>query len=105
MKEMEFDVVVIGGGSGGTPGANLLAKNGLKVALVEKGKGLGGTCLFEGCIPSKIYIESASRYNTLREMKDFGINGTFDFKVDFRKIKSRKEEILKARKERAPKTI
>jgi dihydrolipoamide dehydrogenase len=46
VKEIEFDVVVIGGGSGGTPGANLLAKKGLKVALVEKGRGLGGTCLF-----------------------------------------------------------
>jgi dihydrolipoamide dehydrogenase len=103
VKEIEFDVVVIGGGSGGTPGANLLAKKGLKVALVEKGRGLGGTCLFEGCIPSKIYIESASRYNMLHEMKDFGIEGSFDFKVDFRKIKSRKEEILKARTERASK--
>ncbi len=103
MKE-NYDVVVIGGGSGGTPGANLLAGSGLKVAVVEKGKGLGGTCLFEGCIPSKIYIESASRYSALHELKDFGINGNTDnFEIDFMKIKARKEEILNSRTDRASK--
>ena len=50
----ECDVLVIGGGPGGTPAAMALASAGKRVVLVEKGEGLGGTCLFEGCIPSKI---------------------------------------------------
>ena len=54
-----FDVVVIGGGPGGTPAAIELATNGKRVLLVEKSGKLGGACLFIGCIPSKIIKHSA----------------------------------------------
>jgi hypothetical protein len=50
----KVDVLVIGGGPGGTPAAMALASARRQTLLVEKGAGLGGTCLFEGCIPSKI---------------------------------------------------
>ncbi|EGD52155.1 dihydrolipoamide dehydrogenase [Thermoanaerobacter ethanolicus JW 200] len=104
MRELKYDVVVIGGGPGGTPGANMLAKKGLKVALVEKGVGLGGTCLFEGCIPSKIYIETATRYSEIKNSSKFGITLSYDnISVDFGALKERKEAILKARVERAEK--
>ena len=61
----EVDVLVIGGGPGGTPAALALAQAGRRVLLVEAGQGLGGTCLFEGCIPSKIYREVAARRRDL----------------------------------------
>lgn len=104
MKELKYDVVVIGGGPGGTPGANMLSKSGLKVALVEKGVGLGGTCLFEGCIPSKIYIETATRYADIKKLKNFGVMLNYnDLDVDFLAIKERKNKILNARVTRAEK--
>ena len=59
----EFDVVVIGGGPGGTPAAIELATKGKKVLLVEKSGKLGGACLFVGCIPSKIIKHSADEYS------------------------------------------
>lgn len=59
----EFDVVIIGGGPGGTPAAIELAAKGKKVLLVEKSGKLGGACLFVGCIPSKIIKHAADEYS------------------------------------------
>jgi dihydrolipoamide dehydrogenase len=67
MKE-KFDVVVIGGGPGGTPAAMHLAAKGKKVLLVEKSGKLGGACLFVGCIPSKIIKHAADEYDSLGKM-------------------------------------
>ena len=67
------DVLVIGGGPGGTPAAMALASAGRRVLLVERGAGLGGTCLFEGCIPSKILRESAQRLRAIKRAEEFGL--------------------------------
>jgi len=58
----DVDVVVIGGGPGGTPAAMQLASRGKRVLLVEKSGKLGGACLFVGCIPSKIIRHAADEY-------------------------------------------
>lgn len=58
----KFDVIVIGGGPGGTPAALQLAACGKKVLLVEESGKLGGACLFVGCIPSKIIKHNADEY-------------------------------------------
>jgi dihydrolipoamide dehydrogenase len=92
------DVLVIGGGPGGTPAAMALASAGRRVLLVEKGAGLGGTCLFEGCIPSKILRESAERLQAIRRAKEFGLQvpaGAIG--VDWGAIMKRKAEILHRR--------
>ena len=69
----EFDFVVIGGGSGGYAGASQAAALGLKVALVEGAREMGGLCVLRGCMPSKTVIQSANRYLTLRRAREFGL--------------------------------
>jgi pyruvate/2-oxoglutarate dehydrogenase complex dihydrolipoamide dehydrogenase (E3) component len=69
----EFDFVVIGGGSAGFAGATLAARLGMKVALVEGAREMGGLCILRGCMPSKTLIESANRFMTLRRAKEFGL--------------------------------
>ena len=59
----KFDVIVIGGGPGGTPAAMQLAANGKNVLLVEESGKLGGACLFVGCIPSKIIKHAADAFS------------------------------------------
>ncbi len=94
----QYDFLVIGGGPGGTPTATALASAGKRVLLVEKGAGPGGTCLFEGCIPSKILRESARRLRELREASAFGLClPTRDIHIDWSAIQERKRAILKKR--------
>ena len=69
----EFDLVVIGAGSGGYAGASLAAKLGLKVAIVEGAKEMGGLCILRGCMPSKTLIQSANRYLSMRRAPEFGL--------------------------------
>jgi dihydrolipoamide dehydrogenase len=100
--DTQYDVLVIGGGPGGTPAAMALAQAGKKVLLVEAGAGLGGTCLFEGCIPSKIFRESARRLRELREAAEFGLClPTLDVRLNWSAILERKRAILKRRSEAA----
>lgn len=102
MKPQEIDYLIIGGGPGGTPTAMALASAGKSVMLVEKGAGLGGTCLFEGCIPSKIFRESARRLRELREASDFGLClPTQDVTINWSAVLERKHAILKRRSEGA----
>jgi len=72
----DFDLLVIGAGPGGYIAAIRGAQLGLKVALVERDPlGLGGTCLWRGCIPAKTWLESARRLEQAYSLKDFGILG------------------------------
>jgi dihydrolipoamide dehydrogenase len=100
--QSHYDVLIIGGGPGGTPTAMALASAGKQVLLVESGDGLGGTCLFEGCIPSKIMRESARRLRELREAADFGLClPTQDVRLDWSVIQGRKRTILQRRSQAA----
>jgi dihydrolipoamide dehydrogenase len=73
----EFDIVILGAGSGGYACALRAAQLGLSVALVEKGK-LGGTCLHVGCIPTKALLHAAEVADATRESEQFGVRATFD---------------------------
>ncbi len=72
-----YDIVILGGGSGGYSCALRAAQLGLSVALVEKDK-LGGTCLHRGCIPTKALLHAAEVADSAREGARFGVNTTFE---------------------------
>jgi len=82
----QFDVIVIGAGSGLNV-SSATAGMGLKTAVVEKGP-MGGTCLNRGCIPSKMIIHAADVAETINKAKIFGINAK-GFTVDFKKVTQR----------------
>ncbi|MCB0919300.1 MAG: dihydrolipoyl dehydrogenase [Actinobacteria bacterium] len=72
----QFDLVILGGGSGGYACALRASELGMTVALVEQDK-LGGTCLHRGCIPTKALLHSAEVADTAREAAEFGVHAKF----------------------------
>lgn len=88
----QFDLVVIGGGTGGYGTALYGASAGLNVALVERDK-IGGTCLHRGCIPAKEFLETASMYRHVNEAKAFGIEAGAP-SVDFAVSQARKQKVV-----------
>lgn len=89
----EYDLVVLGGGTGGYVAAIRASQLGLKTAVVEKDK-LGGTCLHRGCIPSKALLRSAEVYATAKRSEDFGVI-TKGLGFDYGKAHERKRNIIK----------
>ncbi len=77
MSGTQFDVVILGGGSGGYAAALRAAQLGLSVALVEKDK-LGGTCLHYGCIPTKALLHAAEVADSARESEKYGVRATLE---------------------------
>lgn len=94
--EGTFDLVVIGSGPGGYTGAIRAAQLGLKTAIIEKGKTLGGTCLNVGCIPSKALLDSSEHFSMARH-GDFASHGLKMERVelDLPVMMSRKDKIVK----------
>ena len=92
MSEQNFDLVVLGGGSGGYAAALRASQLGLTVGLVEKGK-LGGTCLHVGCIPTKALLHAAEVADVTRESAKYGVNSTFNG-VDVPAVIKYREEVI-----------
>lgn len=88
-----FDLLVVGGGPGGYLCAERTAQGGLKVALFEK-KSLGGTCLNEGCIPTKTLLNSSKMYCHATESAAFGVTTT-GVTYDHAKVIDRKNKVVK----------
>src|SRR5882757_866648 len=72
-KPIEYDFVVIGGGSAGFAAARTASASGLTTLVIEGGEEVGGLCILRGCMPSKSLIESANRMLTLRRASEFGL--------------------------------
>jgi len=90
----EFDLVVIGSGPGGYIAAIRAAQLNLKVAIIERYKTLGGTCLNVGCIPSKAWLDSSERYHeTVHSHSLHGIE-VKDVKLDIKKMSGRVSKVV-----------
>lgn len=89
---MHSDLIIIGGGPGGYETALAAAKRGKSVTIFD-GKELGGTCLNEGCIPTKCLCRNAEAVAQFKEAEVFGIDD-FSFTLDFSKVMARKNEVV-----------
>lgn len=89
-----YDVIVIGSGPGGYVAAIRCAQLGLKTAIIEKYKTLGGTCLNVGCIPSKALLDSSHHYhNAVHHFEKHGIDAR-EIQVNFKQMIDRKNEVV-----------
>lgn len=88
-----FDLIVIGGGPGGYLCAERAAQGGMKVALFEE-RALGGTCLNEGCVPTKTLLNSAKLYRHATESEAFGVTSE-KVTLDHAKVVERKNKVVK----------
>ncbi len=92
MADHNFDVVILGGGSGGYAAALRSAQLGKSVALIEKDK-LGGTCLHRGCIPTKALLHSAEVADVTREAGQFGVVAQFG-SIDMNQVNKYRDGIV-----------
>lgn len=90
---MDFDFVVIGGGSAGYAAARTAVDLGLKTAVIDGAEELGGLCILRGCMPSKTLIESGNRFRTLRRAKEFGLRAD-NLEVHGSEIIARKRRLI-----------
>ena len=89
---MDFDLIIIGSGQAGGPLASAAAAAGKRVALIER-KHVGGTCVNDGCTPTKTMVASAKTAYLARRSADFGVHtGSVD--VDMAQVRARKNEVI-----------
>ncbi|WP_339107817.1 glutathione-disulfide reductase [Thioclava sp. GXIMD4216] len=90
MSNFDFDLFVIGGGSGGVRAARIAAGHGAKVALAEEYR-MGGTCVIRGCVPKKLMVYASGYPEAVREAQAYGWDatiGAFDWEVFHRKLEA-----------------
>jgi len=89
----EFDLVVIGGGSGGYAAAKAAVALRLTVAVVEGARELGGLCILRGCMPTKALLETSNRLRAIREAHEFGIQ-VAEPTLDLNALRNRKTKLI-----------
>jgi pyruvate/2-oxoglutarate dehydrogenase complex dihydrolipoamide dehydrogenase (E3) component len=104
MTPLSLDAVVIGGGQAGVPLAVRLAEHGWKTALVERGE-LGGTCVNNGCTPTKTLVASARAAWVARHAADFGVTITGEIAIDYPAVRARMMRVVQASRDSLGKWI
>jgi dihydrolipoamide dehydrogenase len=94
LAETIYDMVIIGGGPGGYTTAIRAGQYGLKTALIEREKKLGGTCLHWGCIPTKSILFDAEIYDHIKNAAEHGIEGIGQVTINWKTILDRKNGII-----------
>jgi pyruvate/2-oxoglutarate dehydrogenase complex dihydrolipoamide dehydrogenase (E3) component len=89
----QFQAIVIGSGQGANPLSAALAGAGLRTALIER-KHIGGTCVNEGCTPTKTMVASARVAYLARRGANYGVN-TSDIRIDLQRVRQRKRDIVR----------
>src|SRR4029077_4758485 len=92
MNTSHYDAIVIGSGQGGTPLSMALAKAGMRTALIER-KHVGGTCVNEGCTPTKTMVASGRVAYLARRAADYGVHAG-PISIDLEKVRQRKRDIV-----------
>ncbi|PYK65435.1 MAG: pyridine nucleotide-disulfide oxidoreductase [Verrucomicrobia bacterium] len=94
MSEFDFDIAIIGGGSGGYAAARTAASAGLKTVVIEGGKEVGGLCILRGCMPTKALLYAADVIHLARHAETWGIRAK-NVGFDFAQVMARKNAIVK----------
>lgn len=94
MSEHKYDAVVIGSGQGGSPLSTTLAGAGWKTALIER-EHVGGTCINNGCTPTKTMVASARVAHLVRRGPDYGVK-VGKVEIDMAKVRQRKRDIVRS---------
>ncbi len=87
-----YDAIVIGTGQAGPALARRMARSGMRVAIIERGR-FGGTCINTGCTPTKTLVASAYAAHVARRGAEYGFSAG-DVKVDMRRVKARKDHVV-----------
>ena len=90
---VQYDAIVIGAGQSGGPLSSALARSGLRTALIER-EHVGGTCINEGCTPTKTMVASARVAHLARRAADYGVR-VGPIEIDMRRVRQRKRDIVK----------
>lgn len=93
MKDGDYEVVVIGAGSAGYAAASKLGAYGIRTALVEQDRELGGLCILRGCMPSKALIESANLFRQMNTSAEFGIHAD-RLRISMEEVQDRKQRLI-----------
>ena len=94
----KYDAIVIGTGQAGPSLAVRLAETGMKVAIIER-KRFGGTCVNNGCIPTKTLVASARTAHVARRAGDYGVTIPCSIAVEMKKVKERKDALVRKSRE------
>src|SRR5437879_843656 len=94
MKEFDYDVAIIGGGSGGYAAARTTANADLRTVVIEGGREVGGLCILRGCMPTKALLYAAEVKHLAQHPDPWGIHSP-QVTFDFSKVMARKNALIK----------